>query len=97
MVHNDELEFTEEVSQSEDNSRSEAEQSDKESAGIQTTRRLANVRSMEHPNLDLMKKAAFLRVSVSFMMEELGMKPLVLGKHCSLASLKAQYVRNKRL
>lgn len=97
IVHDDELEFTEEVSQSDDNSKSEAEQSDRESASRDTARRLANVRAMEHPNRDLMKKAAFLRVSVPFMLETLGMKPLVLGKHCSLANLKAQYVRNKRL
>lgn len=57
--------------------------------------RIENVKNMSNPNIDLINKAAFLRVSVDFMIEELGLRPLHYSSNYSLANLKAQYVRNK--
>lgn len=58
---------------------------------------LENVKNMPNANIDLISKASFLRVSVEFLMEELGMKPLVLDNNSSVANLKAQYLRNKKV
>lgn len=62
---------------------------------IKISDRLRNIREMPNPNVDLISKASFLRVSVAFLMRELGYKQLQIGNNTSIASLKAQYVRNK--
>lgn len=57
---------------------------------------LDNVKNMPNSNIDLISKASFLRVSVEFLMEELGLKPLVIDNNSSVANLKTQYLRNKK-
>lgn len=50
-----------------------------------------------NPNIELMKRVAFLRVSIQFTLRELGMKPVNFGQNSVLASLVKQYNDNKRL
>ena len=84
MVQNDPLEFV------------EASNANLERANAsEVEEMLENVVTLPNPNLDLIRKVAFLRVSVSYMLEELGMRPVQLGKTCYLSKLKAQYTRNK--
>lgn len=51
--------------------------------------------NLPNPNLDLMRRVAFLRVSIQFTLKELGLKPVEFGRDCLLTQLKAQYTRNK--
>lgn len=68
---------------------------DESRENIKMRDRLRNIRHMPNPNVDLISKASFLRVSVAFLMKELGYKPLQIVNNSSIANLKAQYVRNK--
>lgn len=57
------------------------------------TERLKIVRGIKNPNLDLMKKVAFLRVCVNYMLEEIGQKPQLFYHQISLERMKSQYRR----
>lgn len=57
--------------------------------------RIGNVKKMANPNIDLINKASFLKISLDFMLEELGMVPLQLSDYCTFGDMKTQYARNK--
>lgn len=60
--------------------------------------RIENVKQMINPNMDLLSKVAFLKTSIDFIIEEVGLKPVKHNDNaCSVANLRAQYVRNKNL
>lgn len=68
---------------------------DKRSASsIQKADRLDVVRQIVNPNADLMKKVAFLRTCVNYMMKELGRKQFVFERGMSFATMKAHYHAN---
>lgn len=50
---------------------------------------------VQRPNLELMKRVAFLRVCAEYMLKELGVKNVPINETQSLQTLKAQYLQNK--
>lgn len=57
---------------------------------------LETVKSIQNPNSDLLRKVAFLRVCVNYMMTELEGEPFNFGKNITYESLKNKY-NSKRL
>lgn len=63
---------------------------------ILLSNQLETVKSIKNPNCDLLKKVAFLRVCVNYMMTELEGVKFNFGKNITFDSLKAKY-ENKRM
>lgn len=55
------------------------------------------VREMPNPNADLMKKVAFLRTCVNYMLKELGRTQLEFKRGMTLAEMKAHYHHSKHV
>lgn len=56
---------------------------------------LQGVRAIENPNADLIKKVAFLRCCVNYMMSELDRKPYSFHRYSNLNYLTSRYKQNK--
>lgn len=56
---------------------------------------LQGVRGIENPNADLIKKVAFLRCCVNYMMFELNRKPYSFHRYSNLGYLTSRYKQNK--
>lgn len=54
------------------------------------------IKKIPNPNKELLKRVAFLRVSVQFTLQELGIKSFTINKNCNIQTLKAQYQREKK-
>lgn len=55
------------------------------------------IKKKPNPNSDLMKRVAFLRVSVEFTLKKLGFRTFPFSRNCNLQNLQNQYLRDKRL
>lgn len=58
---------------------------------------MERIKKAPNPNADLLKRVAFLRVSVQFTLQELGYKTFAFSRNCNLQNLKNQYLRDKKL
>lgn len=58
---------------------------------------LQGVRAIENPNADLIKKVAFLRCCVNYMMCELDRKPYSFHRYSNFTNLTSRYKQNKLL
>lgn len=60
-------------------------------SSARTDQQLDVVRTITNPNADLMKKVAFLRTCVNYMLKELGRGQLVFSRGMTLSEMKAHY------
>lgn len=66
-----------------------------ESETIKAGEMLLNLDDMPNPNLELMRRVAFLRISIQHTLKELGLKPVKFERSSSWGNLRAQYIQNK--
>lgn len=64
---------------------------------IKAGKLLLNLDDVSNPNIELMHRVAFLRVSIQHTLQELGIGPIKFHKNSSMASLRAQYDQNKKM
>lgn len=55
-----------------------------------------NLDDVPNPNIELMRRVAFLRVSIQHTLKELGLDPVKFERNSSWGHLRAQYMQNKK-
>lgn len=64
---------------------------------IKAAKLLLNLDDVPNPNLELMRRVAFLRVSIQHTLNELGQQPVKFENSNSWGHLRAQYIQNKKI
>lgn len=59
--------------------------------------RVLNLDDVPNPNIELMRRVAFLRVSIQHTLKELDINPIKFEASQSASNLRTQYIQNKRI
>lgn len=95
---NDSIEFLDESSSASDAQIivADPEPNDKTSEANKAEELLSKLNDAANPNIELMRRVAFLRVSIQHTLKELGLSAVKFENNSSWGNLRAQYMQNKK-